>query len=516
MNKKCICFARVSTYGQDLTQQVESLLQHAKQLGYDDKDIIRIEFKESGIKLDEEDRKGLQQLKDEIEHQTIDCVIIYEISRISRRPKVLYSIRDYLIDKGINLICLKPYMQMLDPDGKLSQTANIMFSLFSAMSESEMMLKKERTKRGRIAKREKGYYIGGNMLFGYDFDSNNKIYIVPKNAMVVREIFDRYGKGESCRSIAQDLIDRGMLPYNDYSTAQVMLRRMIRRSEYAGIKQNTYDYPPIIDKETFMKVRKIADRKNKYKTRLKHCYWCQGIIYDKETGRRLSPSKATLTYKYWDEVTRSGYQINLNAMDSIVWYAVKRHKMNPKNLNINAQKANAQNKLLELHDKIIKARTTINEHKQTIDRINERIVKGKMSEKQGDNMIEETKKYIEALRINMIKWDSECSIYERQIRLIDNPKEYKMTLESMSDDQIKETIFNDVSKIELTNTGIKERNIEITFIDGMTDIYNISKRGNYFDIENEGKIIKDFPLIVRFIRKGATYCAGTVSRIAPE
>lgn len=61
-----------------------------------------------------------------------------------------------------------------------------------------------------------------------------------------------------------------------------------------------------------------------------------------------------------------------------------------------------------------------------------------------------------------------------------------------------------------------ERNIEITFIDGMTDIYNISKRGNYFDIENEGKIIKDFPLIVRFIRKGATYCAGTVSRIVPE
>ena len=62
---------------------------------------------------------------------------------------VLFSIRDFLIEHNIQLICLKPYFKLLEPDGKMSQTGSLMFSIFSSMSESEIALAKERMASGR-------------------------------------------------------------------------------------------------------------------------------------------------------------------------------------------------------------------------------------------------------------------------------------------------------------------------------------------------------------------------------
>lgn len=129
--KKCILFSRVSTERQTLDQQTNELILEANRIG---KEYDVIEDKESAISLDEYERHGLNELKRLIDTDDYDTVICYEISRISRRPKVLYSIRDLLIEKNIQLVILKPYMRLLDNDGKMSQTASIMFSLFSSLS----------------------------------------------------------------------------------------------------------------------------------------------------------------------------------------------------------------------------------------------------------------------------------------------------------------------------------------------------------------------------------------------
>ena len=82
---KCILLSRVSTQQQTLAQQTNELLRYAKSRGYNDSCIIVIEDKESAIKLDEEHRKGLIKMKEHIANdKSIDCVICYEISRISR------------------------------------------------------------------------------------------------------------------------------------------------------------------------------------------------------------------------------------------------------------------------------------------------------------------------------------------------------------------------------------------------------------------------------------------------
>ena len=98
---KCILLVRVSTERQSFDAQEQELFQLALSDGYAESDIIPICEKESGIKLKEEERKGLNAMKELIESDsTINCVYAWEISRIARKKKILFSILDYMA-KGI-------------------------------------------------------------------------------------------------------------------------------------------------------------------------------------------------------------------------------------------------------------------------------------------------------------------------------------------------------------------------------------------------------------------------------
>ena len=503
---KVILFSRVSTLGQDLTQQNNELYAEAKRNGFTESDIILIENKESAIKLDEEERKGIQELKDIINEQDIDCVIIYEISRLARRPTVLYSVRDFLIENGVNLICMKPYMKLLDPDGKMSQTASILFSLFGAMSESEMMIKKERMIRGRIAKREQCKFIGGNILFGYKIDDTEHIIIDKDDAEVVTEIFERYIANESVRSIAKDLMDRGRLNYDDYSTACVMLRRMIRRSEYAGIKAGTYDYPAIISIELYNKVRARAESKNKYKTRVSGIYFGQGILHWKFNNMLMSPNKAQIIYRAWDENTNTGTMVNLNTMDALIWHNVLMHREKMKGKEGKKMILNIVEKMQANIQKLEIADSKIYEINETIERINTRVVKGKMSEQQGDRLIEEEKAEFRRLVSDMKKWNAENKIYDRQIDEITNGT--SVDYNEMNDEQKHKVIKETIDRIILEKDGISSKGKLIDFImkDGTEYHWHLLKRGNYpvlyiIDKGEEKEISVNIE--PRFIRKGA-------------
>ena len=97
--KKTILFARVSTQQQTLESQIVELQNEASRWGYSSKQQVLIQMKESAVTLDTEERQGIRMLKEAIEtDSSIDSVIIFEISRLSRRPKVLYEVRDWLLD----------------------------------------------------------------------------------------------------------------------------------------------------------------------------------------------------------------------------------------------------------------------------------------------------------------------------------------------------------------------------------------------------------------------------------
>ena len=313
--KKVIVLSRVSTEGQDLTQQTDEVLREVHKDGYTDSNIIIIEDKESAIKLSEEERHGLNMMKDHINNNpNIKCVYIYELSRLSRRQLVLFSIRDFLVERKIQLICLKPYFRLLEVNGEMSQTGSLMFSLFSSLSESEMMLKQERMMRGRRRNKELGKSVGGRPPFGYDVDKNKRYVIDPKNSLIISRIFNDYGyNNKSMRGIAIELKEEGYFSNPSLNATHQYIQRILNNPIYKG----EFPYPQIIAPELFSVVQQNISRYTTNKiTRKKEPFLLKGLVCDAKTGYILSINGAIDTYF---SKHHSGVAIRKNNIDPVVW-----------------------------------------------------------------------------------------------------------------------------------------------------------------------------------------------------
>ena len=311
---KAIILSRVSSLQQDLSQQTEEVLREARKDGFTDRNIIIIENVESAIKLSEEERHGLNKMKDHInKNPKIECVYIYELSRLSRRQLVLFSIRDFLVERKIQLICLKPYFRLLEVNGEMSQTGSLMFSLFSSLSESEMMLKQERMMRGRRRNRELGKSVGGKPPFGYDIDKEKRFIVDPQNSLVISRIFSDYGyNNKSMKDIAIELKEEGYFT-SSTNTLCLRIRTILNNPIYKG----EFPYPKIITPELFSIVQQNISQYNENRiTRRKEPFLLKGLVCDSKTGYILSTNGAIDTYF---SKHHSGVSIRRSNIDPMVW-----------------------------------------------------------------------------------------------------------------------------------------------------------------------------------------------------
>ena len=378
---KAIILSRVSTQQQDLTQQTDEVLREVHKDGFSDDDIIIIEDKESAIKLSEEERRGLNRMKYEIsEDPSIKCVYIYELSRLSRRQLVLFSIRDYLVERKIQLICLKPYFRLLDCDGKMSQTGSLMFSLFSSLSESEMMLKQERMMRGRRRNLTLGKSAGGRPAFGYITDKDKKYVIHKEQAELLRRIFKEYAySGMTIRDIATNLKEEGYFPDTSLKTLTLRITNYLKCRLYIGEGA----YPQIITPKLFDDAQKsLTNNKTIHKLNHKEQFLLKGLICDAHTGCILSGNSSLDSYfsKHC-----SGVAIRRLNIDPIVWEYSKmmysRFIMNRALLQkqIDKEIATTRKKLNTIDQ-------DMNNIQARIDKVEERLILGRMSEKKADEL----------------------------------------------------------------------------------------------------------------------------------
>ena len=417
--KKCVLFSRVSTQGQDLTQQTEQLYAEANRNGFTDDRIIFIEQKESAVKLDEEERLGIQQLKHVIESDDIECVIIFEISRLSRRPDVLYSVRDYLIEHNVNLICMKPFMRLLDEDGKMSHTASLLFSIFGSMAETEGYIRKERMRRGVNKKKAMGYHAGGPIMYGYKTvrtENGHKYVIDEVQSTIVKRIFNEYvNGGKSMRMLTKDLQEEGHFKGIKFLTAQQEVYNILHRDCYCGRKNGM---PAIISESLYdrsVEKRKSSELKV---NRTDNMALLKGILRDGNSGLLLSSNTAA---KLYYSKRYSGVAISMHIIEPIIWErAVKLHK--------EYKKADKEQVLKSLEKKMqmnMRKQQTLainmEEIVQQRDQIEERLIKGRLSESKADQMHEELDKTEKELKQRMIELQNEYEdIYETGNRIYEN------------------------------------------------------------------------------------------------
>lgn len=126
-------------------------------------------------------------------------------------------------------------------------TSRLMAALRGYAAEIERLKTSERTRERHAQMARRGHVTGGR-VYGYDNvpvmegERRERVEhrINPDEAAVVREIFDRYGRGEGLRTIAHDLNVRGVPApragnRGTGSWAQSSLHAIVHRERYRGV-----------------------------------------------------------------------------------------------------------------------------------------------------------------------------------------------------------------------------------------------------------------------------------------
>ena len=179
---KVLGYCRVSSENQKLKDnsvknQIQFINDYCNRLDYD---LVNI-FKDEGISGKIKDRKGLNDLFDVIKKDNIKCLIVYSISRLSRKLKDVLEFIEILDKNDVKFISVKENINCNEVVGKL------MLGLLGSVNEFEVNLLGDRIKDVKQYKKSKKEVYGGKILFGW-YRRGNKLIRNVKEIEVLKLI----------------------------------------------------------------------------------------------------------------------------------------------------------------------------------------------------------------------------------------------------------------------------------------------------------------------------------------
>lgn len=341
-----VFFLRVSSQGSHLESQFDEVWnEYAKSDNLNRETIRVIENKESGVKLSEEERLGITQLKHLVETEGVDVVYTSELSRLARSEKVLWSLVEFLKENKIQLKCKNPKFVLLEEDrSEIIFTSRLIVSTFGSLATQEAIEKKARFARGKKRLADTGRYNGGAIPFGYKVDKSqmNKIVINEEEASLIREIYDLYERGFSQMAITKILYFRkeeGRAVRKTPNITISFVHQILTNELLTGVPHKSKGasyvrtYDQIITPEQFARCREIAQKNNTKTPKGNVPYYGAGIIKCVKCGRNFATSGQAGYYKCHDanntNKTFNGYPgeprctnrvtISYNIMDALLW-----------------------------------------------------------------------------------------------------------------------------------------------------------------------------------------------------
>jgi len=254
------------------------------------------EYRFAGIFADEgitgtstKKRDGFNRMMKQCKAGKLDLIITKSISRFARNTvDTLQAVR-MLKSMGIGIIFEKEGFDTR------KATDEFLLTIFSGLAQAESESISANIKRGKewSAAQGKVSFSYGNFL-GYRKDPDGKPEIVPEEAAVVEEIYNRFLAGESFRQIALTLQSQGFkTPKGCDTWSYTTIRSILRSEKYKGdaLLQKTYiedciskrvrvnrgelpqyyienSHPPIIDRKTWDRAQEeLARRASKRKVK---------------------------------------------------------------------------------------------------------------------------------------------------------------------------------------------------------------------------------------------------------
>lgn len=296
--KQVALYLRVSTNQQDYDRQKQELKAYCKRNRLHIKYIF--EEKESGRKDDRPEFKRLCELTSD----DIQLVVVWEISRLSRKAYMILKVAEEFAQKGISIYALKENLMTLEDDGSWNSTAKLVLGLFASMAQTELETLRDRSlsgKKNKILSGELDYTF--KPPYGYS-KNKGKLVVDEAEAEQVRRMFEMYVNGhKSTRQIAIS-----------YGWTQNRVSYTLKNPVYMGEVKYKYEpstilhVPAIITKELFYAAQDILEQRRgnqltadqRYDNRLRgkiYCGLCSSKMYYSKDKRVSIYTCKTNTHK---------------------------------------------------------------------------------------------------------------------------------------------------------------------------------------------------------------------------
>lgn len=291
-----VIYSRVSTEDQEYKRQTQELKDYADYKKY--KLEKTFEEKVSGYIKDIE-RVKYEQMKEYVVKNKINHILIWEISRLSRRTHIALKEIEYFNEQKVNIYFLKENISSIS-NNSLNQ---VLIALLSSISQMEKETITARFKSGMIRKASEGQAHGFGVLpYGFTKDENKKLIIDEKEAKWIRQMYTWKKEGKGIKGIATELNKKGVetrrtkigqkRKLHNGDEIDILWRsntigKILKSPLYKGERHYSgkiIQVPKIVDDELWDAVQNTFSENIGYKNRTVYKYLFKGKIYCGKCG----------------------------------------------------------------------------------------------------------------------------------------------------------------------------------------------------------------------------------------
>lgn len=495
-NKKAIIWGRVSTVYQELEAQVNEMIEHAINDGYQCENLIIIKGKgASAIKQNDLYLQEVEELLSTLMNDSdVNCVYVWEVSRLARAELPFFKMKDYIVKHKIQLIVKTPSIRLFDDDGTLNLGQEVILNLLVTLAKQEMEIKQKRFARGKARNKAEGKYNGGRIKLGYKLDETKHFVINPETVDLVRRIFTAYVNSEkSVDGIYRELVDLGIYnPKPNVTKGNKQMNAILKDRAYIG--EN--GYPQIITNDLFEQTQaKLATHPKRHKT--SEIYYCHSILKDGNTGYTFIADKGSTSYCM--NIGPKKYCLSINACDVLCWFTASYLYNNMLNTDRKTNTTEYTQRIEDNKKKITVKNEQIEEFKKQIDRAIEMNITRPVhfSTEKMNAVISRVEKNIDKIQKEITELLTDNARMEEFLR--GENKYVNFYTEEMTDAMKKEIIDKVIEKIIVTTIGDHKYKLQVInktgYIDNSYWTYEAKTHGAilcYVDARGAGLDFTDY------------------------
>lgn len=253
-----VIYARFSSSAQreaSIEQQINVCMGFAEREGYN----VLQTYSDRAITGRTDQRPQFLQMIKDASKGRFCAVIVYALDRFSRDKYDSARYKHDLRQNGVRVVsATEPISD--NPSGILIE------SVFEGLAQYYSAELSQKIRRGNEDNAKK-CLASGSVPFGFRRAADGHYEIMPEEAEIIREIFNRVASGETYADICRDLNGRGVKTRHGSTWNRSSFNTILHNQRYIGTFISKYHIqedaiPQIVEKDLFYKVQAVSHEKN--------------------------------------------------------------------------------------------------------------------------------------------------------------------------------------------------------------------------------------------------------------